>query len=131
MTRSRLRRFRTLAVAGMFGLITMSMASPSSEATAAAAATPVQYEGLNGEGAWSMFQLQVPWENELASAPSFVNLNYTPRGSYFGREDLITSMTTAHTVNAPLVDFATAVGVFAVAAVVQRTPFGPVNPFAL
>ncbi len=98
MTRSRLRAVRTLSAAVAAGVITMAVLSPTSGTARAGAATaPVVFGQLNGEGAWSVFEQLVPWQNELSTAPSSVDLNYTSRGSFFGRQDLIESLGTAET----------------------------------
>lgn len=98
---------RTVAAASLAGLVTMAVALPSSGAAQLPnATTPVVFQTLNGEGAWSIFELQVPWENELGAAPSSIDLNYSSRGSFFGREDLVHSMTTKPDPDTPPVDFA-------------------------
>jgi ABC-type phosphate transport system substrate-binding protein len=81
-----LRAARTLAGAALCGLCLMTLASPSSGATSPA--TSEIFTDLHGEGAWSMRGELVQWQNELASAPSSVDLNYVPIGSQFGRRDL-------------------------------------------
>ena len=83
---ARFRALRTLSAAVIAGAITMAVAAPSS---GAAAATPRQFVSLQGEGSWSVTSALVPWQNDLASAGSFVNLNYVKHGSFLGRQDLI------------------------------------------
>jgi hypothetical protein len=81
-----LRTVRTLAAATIAGLCTMAIASPSSGATKPPA--PVQFVSLTGEGAWSVFGELVNWQNELATAPTYVNMNYIETGSGLARQDL-------------------------------------------
>lgn len=93
--RLRARQLRTLSAAVFAGLLTMAVLSPSSGA--APASTPSRFETVKGEGAWSVFGQLVPWQNELSTASSYVDLNYTARGSFFGRQDLIKSLGTPET----------------------------------
>jgi hypothetical protein len=74
-----------LATAAFAGALAMSMFP--SRTSAITLQTP--YTSLHGEGAWSVEQQLVPWQNELATAKSFIDLNYQPRGSFFGRQDLV------------------------------------------
>jgi ABC-type phosphate transport system substrate-binding protein len=83
---SSLRFLRTAATAAAAGLLTMAVASPSSGATAPSA--PQLFVSLHGEGAWSMYGERVQWQNELVSAPSYVDLNYIADGSGTGRANL-------------------------------------------
>ena len=82
-----MRRFRTLAAALCAGLVTMAIATPNSHA--ATSTPPPWFVQLQGEGAWSVWQQTVPWQNELATAASPIDFNYVRRGSFLGREDLI------------------------------------------
>ncbi len=68
------------------GAITMAVAAPSS---GAAPISSRQFVSLEGEGSWSVTSTLVPWQNDLASTSSFVNLNYVKHGSFLGRQDLI------------------------------------------
>jgi hypothetical protein len=86
MTRHRMRTVRTIAAAAIAGAITMIAASPSSGATTADAQ---EFVSLQGAGAWSVTSELVPWQNELASASPWINLNYVKHGSFLAREDLI------------------------------------------
>jgi len=83
-SRCALKLFVRLAPAALAGALAMTTFAPSSNA----AVLPQPYVALHGEGAWSVAQELVPWQNELASASSFVDLNYSARGSFFGRQDL-------------------------------------------
>jgi ABC-type phosphate transport system substrate-binding protein len=85
--RSPLRLLGTIALAAAAGLLTMAVALPDSSATAANA--PQLFVELHGEGAWSMYGERVQWQNELVTAPSYVDLNYISDGSATGRQNLI------------------------------------------
>jgi len=85
-----MRRVRAVAFAAFAGLLLMCVATPrSATSAAAAAAAPTEFVELQGEGAWSVTQEMVPWENELGTASSYINLNYISRGSLLARDDLI------------------------------------------
>jgi PBP superfamily domain len=86
MTNQRLRIFRAIGGALIAGTITVAVASPSSGATTA---IPQQFVSLQGEGAWSITSELVSWQNELATASPWINLNYVKHGSFLGRQDLI------------------------------------------
>jgi len=86
MKRPRVRVIRTIGAACVAGAIAVMVASPSSGATTT---TPQQFVSLQGEGAWSITSELVSWQNELATASPWINLNYVKHGSFLGREDLI------------------------------------------
>jgi hypothetical protein len=86
MTNSRLRAARVFATACVAGILTVSVVAPSS---GAAPAPNEPFVSLQGEGAWSVSEEIVPWQNELATATSSIDLNYVKHGSLLGREDLI------------------------------------------
>jgi ABC-type phosphate transport system substrate-binding protein len=81
------RNLRTLLAAAFAGAIAMAVLTSTSGA-APAPATPQLLVALHGGGAWSVYGPLVSWQNELATASSYVDLNYTPHGSALGREDL-------------------------------------------
>jgi hypothetical protein len=83
-----LRRIRIAAAAVFCGAVAVIATSPSSGAAPKPQA-PVQFVSLQGEGAWSITSELVSWQNELASANPWINLNYVKHGSFLGREDLI------------------------------------------
>ncbi len=74
-----------LCMAALAGAVTMSVLAPGTGAVV----LPQSFVALNGEGAWSVSQELVSWQNELSTASSSIKLNYAGRGSLFGREDLI------------------------------------------
>jgi hypothetical protein len=86
MMRDRLRRARTLSLAVLAGVMTMAVASPSSGATTAARP---QFVSLRGDGAWSVSQELVSWQNDLATADPWINLNYVNHGTQLARQDVI------------------------------------------
>ncbi len=78
------RVMRSLAAAALCG----SLALVAVPTHSGALTVPTTFVTLRGEGAWSMTGELVPWQNELESASSPINLNYTPNGSLLGRQDL-------------------------------------------
>ncbi len=65
---------------------TMLLAPGSGAVTKGSPAQP--FVEVRGEGAWSVSELLVAWQNELLSAKSPVKMTYLRTGSYFGRQDL-------------------------------------------
>jgi hypothetical protein len=47
------------------------------------------YVQLFGSGSWSPYQELVTWQNELATAKNFVDLEYVAHGTYLGRQSLL------------------------------------------
>jgi hypothetical protein len=84
MRKGALRRLRTLAAAAVCGSVAL-VAMPTHSG---AIVLPTSFVSLHGEGAWSITGELVDWQNELASAKSAIDLNYTPNGTILGREDL-------------------------------------------
>jgi hypothetical protein len=85
------RRVPTLArrviLASIAGLVAMMLVPTSSSATTSAAA-PSLFVSLHGEGAWSISEGLVNWQNQLASASSYIDLNYIAHGTLLGKQDL-------------------------------------------
>jgi hypothetical protein len=102
--KQRTGRLRTLVATVFAGLVVMAALSPTSGATTTSTA-PTVFQTVNGEGAWSVFEQLVSWQNDLATAKSSIDLTYASRGSFFGREDLIDSINSAVT-DGSAVDFA-------------------------
>ncbi len=75
-----------LAMAALAGAVSMTVLASGSSAIV----LQQSYVNLNGEGAWGVAQELVPWQNQLATASASINLNYSARGSFFARQDLIT-----------------------------------------
>jgi hypothetical protein len=82
--RSKWRALRVLATAGVAGVLATAVFTTQTKALT----LPTPYVALTGEGSWGVQQQLVPWENQLATASKFINLNYNARGSFFGRQDL-------------------------------------------
>ena len=72
MTRRRFARTRAVLGAIIAGLASTAVISPRD--TASAAATPTEFVRLRGAGAWSVYGPLVAWQNDLATASSFINL---------------------------------------------------------
>ncbi len=85
------RALRSLAAAAICGSVAL-VAVPS-HSSAGALTLPTTFVSLSGEGAWSMTGELVPWQNELGTASSAINLNYTPNGTLLGRQDLALKQT--------------------------------------
>jgi hypothetical protein len=85
------RVLRSLAAAAVCGSVAL-VAVPS-HSSAGALTLPTTFVSLQGEGAWSMTGELVPWQNELGTASSAINLNYTPNGTLLGRQDLALKQT--------------------------------------
>jgi ABC-type phosphate transport system substrate-binding protein len=81
----RVRALRVLMTASLAGAIATSVFP----ARTSAVTLQIAFVSLHGEGAWGVAQQLVPWQNELSTAKSFIDLNYQARGSYFGRQDLV------------------------------------------
>jgi ABC-type phosphate transport system substrate-binding protein len=84
VTRSRLRPALAAIAAGV---VVMAVATPSPSASAA----PQQQQlvTVQGAGAWSVSAELTAWQNELATAADWVNLDYVKHGSALGRQDLV------------------------------------------
>src|SRR5262249_34553601 len=70
------------------GLISMAVLTGTS-GSAAHATTQVVPTVLKGEGAWSSFELNTGWHNDLGTAQTPIDLHYTAVGSHFGRLDFL------------------------------------------
>jgi hypothetical protein len=81
------RSIRTLLGAAA-AVLAMTVLTSTSGA-ARAETQPQIYVSLHGGGAWSIYGPLVSWQNELATASSYVDLNYTAHGSMLGRQDLV------------------------------------------
>jgi hypothetical protein len=87
MRRARLARTRAVLGAIVAGLALTAVISPHD--TASATTAPTQLVELRGGGAWSVYGPLVAWQNDLSTASTYINLAYTPRGTTFGREDVV------------------------------------------
>jgi hypothetical protein len=83
-----LRRAGGAAVAGFLSVAVLTGTSGST-AHAASTTSPAPAIVLRGEGAWSAYELNTGWHNDLATAKTPIDLRYTAVGSYFGRADFL------------------------------------------
>jgi len=74
-----------LVPAALAGAVVTMLFAPSSQAIV----LQTSYVSLRGEGAWSVARELVPWQDQLATAKSSIDLSYASRGSYFGRTDFL------------------------------------------
>jgi hypothetical protein len=93
MTRPRvpvaLRRAICATFAGLISVAVLTGTSGATAHAAAAPATPPPPLELKGEGAWSAFELNTGWHNDLSTGKSPIDLHYTAVGSHFGRLDFL------------------------------------------
>ena len=100
MTRRLTRRWvRPLAAAGVAGVAALAFASLASAQTTSPTTTTTTAPGgstgatagvtLNGEGSAGPYKEVVTWQNDLATAQTPINLNYTVSGSQDGRQDFL------------------------------------------
>jgi hypothetical protein len=89
MSRARLPVALRRALGATFaGLVSVAVLTGTS-GSAAHATTQVVPTVLSGEGAWSAFELNTGWHNDLSTAKTPIDLRYTAVGSYFGRADFL------------------------------------------
>src|SRR5262245_7387072 len=78
-------RRRIAAIVAVVALLVVMMVSSS---TGDAATQPATTQ-LLGAGSWGPYRELVPWQNDLSDAESPIDLQYTPHGSFLGRQDFL------------------------------------------
>jgi hypothetical protein len=83
-------RLRSLVGALCAGFISVAMLTGTAGGTTTPTTTVTQAPAqLNGEGAWSIYEMTRDWHNQLATAKTPFSLSYTAVGSHFGRLDFL------------------------------------------